>query len=325
MLKREAIQSIEEIIGYEFKDKSLLSQAFTRSSYHYEHPEDQDNEVLEFIGDSVLSLIVVNALCERYTGKDGSGQYSTLDEGDLSALKSSLVNKANLAKQMSKLCLQQYLRMSIGDERQNVKNNKSVMEDLFESIVGAVYLDSNKNMKIAGKVVTNMLDLEKFFKENDGEIHISYKNDVQEWCQRYGYDLPTYDTHPTFDGFLSYCEIEELDIARQGEGRNKKEAENEAARKMSEALEKRAEPKNNALNVTFENPINMLQEYCQAEDIARPIYETIDDEVFEDNSHNFTVRCSLKGYYTDGEGSKVKEAKKQAAYKMLQFLGIVNE
>ncbi|MCR4726100.1 MAG: hypothetical protein K5753_02640 [Clostridia bacterium] len=94
---------------------------------------------------------------------------------------------------------------------------------------------------------------------------------------------------------------------------------------MLEVLEKRVEPKINTFIVTFENSINMLQEYCQAEDIARPIYETIDDEVYENNSHNFTVRCSLNGYYTDGEGAKVKDAKKQAAYKMLRFLGIVKK
>lgn len=76
MLKKNAIESIEKTIGYEFECKQLLSQAFTRSSYHYEHPEDQSNEILEFIGDSVLSLIVVNILIDKYSGQDGSGLYA---------------------------------------------------------------------------------------------------------------------------------------------------------------------------------------------------------------------------------------------------------
>ena len=124
MLKKNAIESIEKTIGYEFECKQLLSQAFTRSSYHYEHPEDQSNEILEFIGDSVLSLIVVNILIDKYSAQDGSGLYACRDEGDFSMMKSSLVNKQFLAKQMSKLNLQDHLRMSIGDEGQGIRNGK---------------------------------------------------------------------------------------------------------------------------------------------------------------------------------------------------------
>ena len=72
MLINSEINSIEQTIGYTFKNKCLISQAFTRSSYHYEHPEDQSNEVLEFIGDSVLSLLVVDYLLDRYSDKSGS-------------------------------------------------------------------------------------------------------------------------------------------------------------------------------------------------------------------------------------------------------------
>lgn len=324
MLKRDAIESIEQIIGYEFNDRQLISQAFTRSSYHYEHPEDQDNELLEFIGDSVLSLIVVNILIDKYTDRDGSGLYACRDEGDFSMLKSALVNKQFLAKQMSKLGLQQYLRVSIGDDLQGVREAKSILEDLFESIIGAVYLDTNLNLRKTERVVNNILDIEKFLLENDGEIRISYKNDVQEWCQRYGYDRPIYDTRQSWDGFISYCEIEELRIRTKGEGHNRKEAENNAAYLALEKLENEVEPEINRFEVTFENAINMLQEYCQQKDWERPEYETIKDEINYDNSHTFTVRCYLGNRYEDGTGGRVKEAKKQAAYNMLQALGLVD-
>lgn len=324
MLKRDAIESIEQIIGYEFNDRQLISQAFTRSSYHYEHPEDQDNELLEFIGDSVLSLIVVNILIDKYTDRDGSGLYACRDEGDFSMLKSALVNKQFLAKQMSKLGLQQYLRVSIGDDLQGIREAKSILEDLFESIIGAVYLDTNLNLRKTERVVNNILDIEKFLLENDGEIRISYKNDVQEWCQRYGYDRPIYDTRQSWDGFISYCEIEELRICTKGEGHNRKEAENDAAYWALEKLENEIEPEINRFEVTFENAINMLQEYCQQKDWERPEYETIENEINYDNSHTFIVRCYLGNRYEDGTGSRVKEAKKQAAYNMLQALGLVD-
>ena len=300
MLKKEAIATIEDVIGYVFDNKQLISQAFTRSSYHYEHPEDQDNEVLEFVGDSVLSLIVVNILCKEYTGMDGSGYYSCRDEGDLSALKSALVNKQFLAKQMGKLCLQEYLRMSIGDEIQGVKNGKSVLEDLLESIVGAVYIDSGENLEKTTAVVEKILDIDRFLKENDGEIRISYKNDVQEWC-----------------------EIEELGVCERGIGHNRKEAENAAAELVLQKLEEEFEPDVNKFIVTFENAVNMLQEYCQSEDMARPEYETMSDTINDDNSHTFVVRCYLGNRYADGTGSKVKDAKKSAAYKMLEYLGVL--
>ena len=103
MLKKEALATIEQTIGYQFKDKQLISQAFTRSSYHYEHPEEQSNEVMEFVGDSVLSLLVVDNLLDRYTGKDGSGLYSCLNEGDFSSIRSFMVNKSFLAKKWENL------------------------------------------------------------------------------------------------------------------------------------------------------------------------------------------------------------------------------
>ena len=158
MLKKEALATIEQTIGHQFKDKQLISQAFTRSSYHYEHPEEQSNEVMEFVGDSVLSLLVVDNLLDRYTDKDGSGLYSCLNEGDFSSIRSFMVNKSFLAKKMRKLGLHQFLRMSIGDEKQGIENSISVVEDLFESIVGAIYLDVGRNLNKTKKLVLPLLE-----------------------------------------------------------------------------------------------------------------------------------------------------------------------
>ena len=81
-----------------------------------------------------------------------------------------------------------------------------------------------------------------------------------------------------------------------------------------------------SFNVTWDgaqNAVNMLQEYCQSEDMARPEYETMSDTINDDNSHTFVVRCYLGNRYADGTGSKVKDAKKSAAYKMLEYLGVL--
>ena len=214
--------------------------------------------------------------------------------------------------------------MSIGDEGQGIRSGKSVLEDLFESIVGAVYIDTCHNLKVTEKVVRSILDIDKFLQENDGEIRISYKNDVQEWCQRYGYDLPTYSTQQTWSGFVSYCEIEELGVRARGEGHNRKEAENNAAEYALQRLEEDFEPKIHNYIVSYENAINMLQEYCRQEDYEFPYYETISDKIHEDNSHTFTVRCHLNHRWTDGTGCRIKEAKKQAAYNMLKAIGVID-
>ncbi|MBR2376876.1 MAG: hypothetical protein IKA85_03755 [Clostridia bacterium] len=322
MLKKEALATIEQTIGYQFKDKQLISQAFTRSSYHYEHPEEQSNEVMEFVGDSVLSLLVVDNLLDRYTGKDGSGLYSCLNEGDFSSIRSFMVNKSFLAKKMRKLDLHQFLRMSIGDEKQGIENSISVLEDLFESIVGAIYLDVGRNLNKTKKIVLPLLEIESELDEYDGKIKISYKNLVQEWCDKYGYSKPVYNTYQTQDGFISTCYVREQNVKEEGWGNNRKEAEKAAAEIVYLKLED-IESSFASVDISFENAINMLQEYCQNKDIPKPEYKTIKDVVFDDNSHEFTVRCTLNGRHTEGKGERVKEAKKDAAYNMLDYLGLV--
>ena len=324
MLKKEAIEAIERTIGYKFKDKQLLSQAFTRSSYHNEHPEEPDNELLEFIGDSVLSIIVVNILVDRYAERNVSGLCSDHGEGHFSKIKSSLVNKQFLAKQMNKLYLHEYLRMSIGDEAHSVNNSKSVLEDLLESVLGAVYLDSNCNLEQAQKVAEKILNINKFLKINDGQIRISYKNDVQEWCQKNGFDMPYYNTQQTAKGFICYCELSDLDIKGRGKGHNRKEAEINAAKDLLGKIDTTLGQVVDLFVVSFENAINMLQEYCQKNGYKLPEYKTISDEKRDNNSHLFTVCCHIDSRWVNGGGRTVKEAKKQAAYNMLEALGIIN-
>ena len=323
MLTNSEINAIEQTIRYTFKNKCLISQAFTRSSYHYEHPEDQSNEVLEFIGDSVLSLLVVDYLLDRYSDKSDSGLYTRLDEGEFSVVRSFFVNKSFLAKKMRKLDLHQYLRMSIGDEKQGVDNAMSVLEDLFESIVGAVFLDTGRNLNKTKDTIIPLLEIEKELDEYDGKIKISYKNLVQEWCDKYGYDRPKYETYQTDDGmFVSICRVAEQNIAGKGKGYNGKEAEKDAASVVYRQLED-IESSVCGVEVSIENAINMLQEFCQSKGARKPGYETVKDVIFEDNGHEFTVRCTLDGMYTEGKGAKVKDAKKEAAYRMMDALGLI--
>jgi ribonuclease-3 len=230
-----------------------------------------------------------------------------------------------LAEQMAKLDLQSYLRVSVGDAQRSVQNEKSVLEDLFESIIGAVYADSGKNLTIVKCVVQKILPVTDFLSENDRKIKISYKNSLQEWCQKRGFAMPIYVISLGANGVTECtCSVIELNISERATGKNKKEAEMNAAQRLLERLQKEYVPATEKLTVTLEDSINALQEYCQAKKLACPVYESVSDIIQNDNSHEFTVRCTLNDLSVNGVGSQKKEAKKMAALAMLKLLGLAD-
>ena len=195
---------IEKKLGYTFKNKRLLMQAFTRSSYSAEHIDEPDNEVLEFIGDSVLGMLVAKRLATRYKHAEisperiqafrayceanGPGGYpegsafeSELDEDEMSQLKIALVKRASLAAATAEAGLEVYLRMGKSDLASEVWKQDSVKEDLFEAIIGAVAMDSDWNMHTLEALVCRLLriddKLEYGFKEEP-----DYEADLARWA-----------------------------------------------------------------------------------------------------------------------------------------------
>lgn len=178
-------RKIEEIIGYSFRNKELLAQAFTRTSFCNECGKSggialQSNEVLEFFGDSVLSCAIVTALIEKCSKRYNHGIRTELNEGDFSNIKSKLSDKKNLSEAIRRLGLASYLRMGEGDVKQGIYTEPSVMEDLFESIIGAIFIDSDKDMSKVLVSVHKMLDLDEYIKSAPPVQ--SAKNALQEWC-----------------------------------------------------------------------------------------------------------------------------------------------
>ncbi len=175
------IPTIERLIGYTFRDKSLLRQAFTRTSWCNERGGSyQSNEVLEFFGDGVLSLSIISLLLAECTERYVHGLRTALTEGDFSVIKSRLSDKTNLSRSTAKLGLQRFLLLGEGDVKLGIENEPSVMEDLFESIIGAVYIDSERNMSTVTRVVNGMLDMSVYTSGNAPKQ--SAKNALQEWC-----------------------------------------------------------------------------------------------------------------------------------------------
>ena len=193
------IAEIEKKIGYVFKDKSLLTQAFTRTSFCNEvnltsKVKYHSNEVLEFFGDGVLSLSIISFLLRECTERYEHGIKTELGEGDFSNIKSKLSDKQNLSKSMKALGLEKHLLMGEGDKKLGIQNEPSVMEDLFESIVGAIFIDSDMNMQAVIKSVASMLDMSVYTDRQ--KISQSAKNALQEWCadKRRRLPAPRYET-----------------------------------------------------------------------------------------------------------------------------------
>ena len=256
------IPEIEKTIGYRFTDKSLLIQAFTRTSYCNEHHGAdtlpyQSNEVLEFFGDGVLSAAIISIFMKDLSERYPHGIKTDLGEGDFSNIKSRLSDKKNLSDRIEELGLYKYLRMGEGDKKLGIERERSVMEDLFESIIGAVYIDCGMDIRTVISVVSRMLDIKKYLTGGTrGENSAvsapiqSYKNALQEWCadKKRRLPAPVYKTvsesgpdHKKI--YERACFIGERQYS-VGIGKNQKLADADAAEKALFALMKDEESKN---------------------------------------------------------------------------------
>ena len=170
-MKENDLQFIQKQIGYKFNNLYLLQQAFTRRSYSEENG-GENNEVLEFIGDKVLDFFVVKYLITQNSNSDGLFKkydpkfrttlsyiavektlpkentfLSSYSEAELTELKKVLVQKKTLSNRIDDLGISDFLLMGHGDVQQNLNEEKSVKEDLFEAILGAIAIDCNWNME----------------------------------------------------------------------------------------------------------------------------------------------------------------------------------
>lgn len=324
-LSVETMSRIEETIGYRFRNRGLLVQAFTRSSFRNEHPQCPDNEVLELFGDSVLSLSVLTYFKHTYAKNTPQGLETDWDEGRLSALKNALVNKRQLAARMEQLGLHQYLLLSRGDVASGIIREASVKEDLFESILGAVYVDSDMNFETTAAVVRQMLDIGQLVEQSAERVHISYRNDLQEWCQHKKRKLqaPVYtEIQHADDDFSSTVSISEHGLSATGRGKNTKYAREDAAKRMLALIAQYPDEKFYSAPTVVENYVGKLQEAVQKAGNASTsvIYADHADEILSNGDHRFTVSCSYLHHQALGIGSSKKTAKQDAARAMLELL-----
>src|SRR3989344_3685787 len=205
-----------------FKNKRLLEEALTHRSYLNEVKiKLSSNERLEFLGDSVLSLLVSDYLFDKY---------KNLDEGMLTNLRSLLVNKKNFSDVAKEIDLGKYLKLSKGEEESGGRNNPSLLADSFEALVGALFLDQGMD---AVKAYVNPILLPKaevFMKENALK---DPKSLLQEMIQSRKHNSPRYkvlsEKGPAHAKIFTVGVYLDDELLGQGAGRSKQEAEEEAA------------------------------------------------------------------------------------------------
>ena len=332
-MEQNIIDAIETKLGYEFKDKALLIQAFTRESYAKEQRvkglDVQSNEQLEYFGDSVLNYLVVCGQLDNFTKvMEGTGLHVLYKEGKLSEFNSHWTDKTMLSQCIDALGFAQYLIMSKGDINQKANENKSVKEDLFESLVGAMWIDSDKDISRIQNVVYSMLNIQ--FESAD--VEKNYYSQFMEFVDKYkakytkelhelseGYEIELGIDINTFYGQKGVCMW-----SRYGYGRNIKEAEQDAARNLFSLLEEYGLfDMNNVLparNYNLETAVNFLQELSQKGYIGEITYE--DELCFsEEKKPYWKVKCSIANYVINffGCDESKKKAKKKAAMDALIF------
>lgn len=181
-------EAIQKKIGYEFRNRKLLRQAFVRRSYTNEHG-GRNNEQLELYGDAVVEVLSRKFLSVRF-GKVENGEYrADCAEGELTELKKRLVEQSTLSGRIDALGLAEFLILGKGDLKSGIKDKPSVKEDLFEAIMGAVAIDSDWDLTTLERVFAHMHDLNGYLsREKESRAVL-----VQEWCQKKYGTLPTYE------------------------------------------------------------------------------------------------------------------------------------
>lgn len=370
-MKQNDLMFIQSQISYEFNNLDLLQQAFTRRSYSEENG-GENNEVLEFIGDKVLDFFVVKLLITQNSNSTGlykkfdpklksSWSYelekksfpeenlllSNCSEAELTEIKKLLVQKKTLANRIDDLGLADYLLMGHGDILQNIGEENSVKEDLFEAILGAIAIDSNWNTEDLQNAVEIMLAPETILAESDEEDYVSL---IQEWSYNktngiplYHFDERSYSItwYTSFDGISQqpkslndqeihktkwHCLLklsDDLPVFR-GFGQSQPEARKNVCKLAYEYLCEKGlwlSIRDEIDNPNKDDAINQLEILARRGYFSIPTYDF--EQTYDKDGNSIwksICRIAEENKSFSAKSSSKKDAKKSAAFKMLKYV-----
>lgn len=223
-MKEKDFGEFERLIGFKFKDKDLLIQAFTHRSYLNENKNIKGghNERLEFLGDAVLELSITHYLYQQYPDKN---------EGDLTSIRSALVNAQTCAEVAKNLNFNDYILLSKGEAKDTGRARLYILANALESVIGAIYLDQGYEAANSF-IMKNMTKMtEKIVNE---ELWIDAKSKFQEMAQETVGITPSYktikETGPDHDKKFTVGVFLGEQLVSEGSGDSKQDAEQSAAR-----------------------------------------------------------------------------------------------
>jgi ribonuclease-3 len=225
------LSELEALLGYRFRDPSLLVRALTHRSYVNEHEDEGllHNESLEFLGDAVLGFLVSSRSFRRFP---------ELQEGALSKIKAYLVSAANLLQFARRIRLGEYMRLSKGEEKTGGRTKRAILEDAYEALIGAMYLDGGieaASALLAPQVeeILDSLDVKHI-------VFGDFKSALQERLHNLGRPEPVYrvinEIGPDHRKTFVVQVLVHDEIVAEASGKTKKEAQQEAARIALESI-----------------------------------------------------------------------------------------
>ncbi|TXH62165.1 MAG: ribonuclease III [Tolumonas sp.] len=220
----DKLPRLEQKLGYKFQNKDLLIRAITHRSAGSRH-----NERLEFLGDSILSLVIAEVLYHRFPN---------VSEGDMSRMRATLVREKTLAELAREFVLGDYLILGPGELKSGGYRRESILADTVEALIGAIYLDSN--LEAIRGLLLNWYN-ERLDSIRPGVEQKDPKTRLQEFLQGRRRPLPTYavtdvkgEAHN--QQFTVECVIDDIESAFVGIGSSRRKAEQAAAEKALEQL-----------------------------------------------------------------------------------------
>ena len=228
-MQRTDIEALESAIGYTFKNKALLQEALTHSSYSNELKAKKQicrcNERLEFMGDAVLSAVVSEHLFEVFPD---------MPEGELSTMRAALVQSQALASYSRSFGVGDFLYLGHGEEKNNGRSRQSTLENAFEAIVAAIYLDAGeRGFDEVRRFVLPIIKAQ--LADTDFAInHTDAKTELQQLVQQAEGDFLEYkvisESGPDHNKVFTVAAMINSNVIGKGSGHSKREAEQSAAR-----------------------------------------------------------------------------------------------
>lgn len=221
------LAALQQRLKHQFADVNLLMRAVTHRSFSSDH-----NERLEFLGDAVLGVVVADMLYQRL---------QNLPEGDLSRVRANLVKQDTLHQLSVSLGLPEVIRLGEGEMRSGGQKRPSILADVLEAVIGAVYLDAG--FAPAQALVQRLYQAVEFNPAMDA-IGKDPKTELQEWLQGRKLKVPAYRVVATLGAahkqtFDVECEIPELQLSERGIGGSRRAGEQAAATAMLHTLKSR--------------------------------------------------------------------------------------